>query len=260
MEKQTHKSPCYGHNGNMRFHWKDEPAWGDGVRTVARDLKRMSPRVVRMFEVGDLPRVGTKWKLKADSKNGKLCGKDSLKGPVAAVKTSMSSCPHSCGFHPIKWMNKGETWKHEETPIDWAAMGLIDEACGSHAASGYTHTRGADAFRSQDLENVVVNVSCDTGEELAKYFHKGCETVVVVSDEHKGKRKTFNVEGVPVVMCPAQTNEDAGVTCAGTRSCGGNGKPLCARRDRGYAIGFFIHSARTRIAKESMDLVQIGGA
>ena len=78
---------------------------------------------------------------------------------------------------------------------------------------------------------------------------------MVVSDDKKGK--TFNVNGVPVVMCPAQTNEDAGVTCAGTRSCGGNGAPLCARRNRGFAIGFFIHSARKRAANKSMGLVQI---
>lgn len=258
MGKQTHKSPCYGHNGNMRFHWKDNESWGDGVRTVARDLKRMSPRVVRMFEVGDLPRVGTKWKLKADSKNGKLCGKHSLRGPVAAIKTSMSSCPHSCGFHPSKWMNEGEVWKHKETPVDWSAMGLIDEACKGHSAFGYTHARGADALKSQDLKNVVINVSCDNAAELKEYFNKGCDSVVVVSDETKGK--TFNIEGVPVVMCPAQTNEKAGVTCAGTKSCGGNGLPLCARKNRPYAVGFFIHSSRTRIAKESMDLVQIGGA
>lgn len=256
MAKQKHKSPCYGHNGNMLFHWKDDPSWGDGPMTVVRDLKRMTPRVVRMFEVGDLPREGTKWKLKASSFNKKLCGRNSTRGPVAAIKTSMSSCPHSCGLHPSKWMNPGEEWHHPETPVDWDTMDAIDAACQKHTAFGYTHTRGADAMRSQELKNVTVNISCDNAEELAEYYRKGCETVVIVSDDKKGK--TFNVNGVPVVMCPAQTNEAAGVTCAGTRACGGDGAPLCARRNRGFAIGFFIHSARKRAANEQMDLVQIG--
>ena len=76
-------------------------------------------------------------------------------------------------------MNPGETWSHEETDVDWEAMGIIDDACKGHTAFGYTHTRGADAMRSQELKNVTVNVSCDNAEEETR----SCESLVDIMAE-----------------------------------------------------------------------------
>ena len=255
MGKQTHRSPCYGYNGNMIFHWKDEQGWGVGVKTIAKQLKLLSARPLRLFEVGDLPRTGTTWKLTAESTNAKLRGKQSNRGPVATIKSSQDSCPHSCGFHPTKWMKDGEQWPHKEAPVDWEAMEILDKACEKHDAFGYTHTRGDDALKSQKLSNMELNVSCDTAKEVKEYLDKGCDVVTVTA---KLTKKTWVTDGVRYIGCPAQTCK--GVTCAGSKSCGGSGLPLCARKNRGYVIVFEGHGGRSRSIRENMDgLVQIGG-
>lgn len=266
--KHNHRSPCYGYNGPIQFHWVDVVRSGVGHKDVAKKLRNISPRVVRLFEVGDLPRVGTRWHFNPKSGNKKLTDKGAS-NPAGAIKTDQSSCPHSCGFHPSQWLNEGEKWHMPETPVDWQAMQEIDEACKDHHAFGYTHTRGDDATKAHKLKHAVINVSCDTSEELSEYFRKGFDTVIAVStDKKKGDKldKVTSIDGVPVVMCPAQTVTDKNVTCAGEHSCGGKrsnkfqGRPLCARSDRGYAIGFYIHGNRKKIASNEMqDLVQIGG-
>ena len=52
--KHNHRSPCYGYNGPIQFHWVDVVRSGVGHKDVAKKLRNISPRVVRLFEVGDL--------------------------------------------------------------------------------------------------------------------------------------------------------------------------------------------------------------
>jgi len=259
-KKQRHRSPCYGYNGPVGWHWNDVYERGHGWKSLVSDLKEMTARSIRFFEVGDMPTVGSKFVLQPNTNNGKLVGKKkvkrSLRGPVASIKTDQSSCPHSCGLHPSKWMKDGEDWTEKEGAVNWTAMRAIDKACRKHEhVFGYTHRRGADAEKAYKLKSIVMNVSCDTRSEVFEYVGKGLDVVTIVPEL---KKKAWVDNGVRFVGCPAQTIE--GVSCLGAKPCGGKKGPLCARKNRGYVVVFEDHSARSGSMVTMKDrLVQIGG-
>lgn len=95
-----------------------------------------------------------------------------------------------------------------------------------------------EALKGQD---VAVNISCDSMEEVDRAMDRGYDaTVVLPMDTGKGMTRTPG--GHRVVTCPASYGPIQCVTC-------GSGKPLCTRKERGYAVGFPAHGmAKKRLS------------
>ena len=201
-------------------------------------------------------------------------------GPIGVTMTESASCPDTCllkgagcyagfsfvgiqwrqldnGTHGIEWnefirelskMPSGYTFRHNVAGDLPHANGVIDSVkllqlvMASNKKTGFTYTHH-DMQNPDNLALVLgankkgftINASCDTLEQVDSMLGLGLP-VASILPETSGK-VTFTPVGNRVVTCPA-TYRDA-VTCA---SCG-NGRPLCARSDRSYAIGFPVHGA-----------------
>lgn len=126
---------------------------------------------------------------------------------------------------------------------------------GSRVAFGYTHharTPGnVRIIRAMAAHGCTVNVSTDGAADAFATMsaHPGAPVVAtmpadmppVVREPGTGRR---------IVQCPA-TREGSAVTCD---TCGG-GRPLCARGDRDYAVGFPVHGTQHKRAAAALALV-----
>jgi len=108
-------------------------------------------------------------------------------------------------------------------------------------AFGYTH-----AWRTLDRQQIetvkatgyVLNASCETLPDVSMAISLGMPTVITNDDVPE----RFEIEGMRVITCPAQTR--ANVTCA---SCG-----LCAKGDRNVVIRFLVHGPSKNRARRAI--------
>jgi len=97
----------------------------------------------------------------------------------------------------------------------------------------------------------VINFSTEAPLTAAAATLENVPSVVVLREDYWQGSKTQSAPfGVRIVRCPAEYR--AGFSC---RDCG-NGKPLCARLDRDYIIGFTAHGPSKR---KAADLETRGG-
>ena len=97
----------------------------------------------------------------------------------------------------------------------------------------------------------VINFSTEAPLTAAAATLENVPSVVVLREDYWQGSKTQSAPfGVRIVLCPAEYR--AGFSC---RDCG-NGKPLCARLDRDYIIGFTAHGPSKR---KAADLETRGG-
>lgn len=205
-------------------------------------------------------------------------------GPIATWETSSDTCPPTCGLRsacyakswpavhhwegldsgrrgleftafldalerlPAGVLARGNQWGDQPgdgTTLDVAAFRALVARAGRLRAWSYTHyplTAGTvRELRSAMALGYVVNASADDISQADEKAATGLPTVVVLACDAPKVSRT--PAGRRVVVCPAQTNE--GTTCA---TCG-NGRPLCARADRDYLIGFRAHGSRNRMAE-----------
>ena len=91
-------------------------------------------------------------------------------------------------------------------------------------------------------EGFTVNISCDNLNQADKVFESGIKAPIVAilpADSPTSKVKTPN--GLPVVVCPAQTND--GISCNDCR--------LCQKSERKVVVGFLAHGrSKNLIGKE----------
>lgn len=121
-----------------------------------------------------------------------------------------------------------------------AARTILDAAANARAAWTYTHHRDLDAAATLNAETpATVNLSANNVGEVDALRDNGSPVVTLIPTDARVHRTPT---GYRVVRCPAEYTE--GLTC---ESCG-NGRPLCARKDRTYAIGFLPHGAAKRKA------------
>ena len=114
----------------------------------------------------------------------------------------------------------------------------------------YTHkacvgSRSHWAIRKKNREAIqnsgagfAINASVESLADVDEALEHGLDCVVVLPAS-AGKGVTRTPNGNRVVTCPATYGRTQCVTC-------GAGKPLCTRKDRGYAIGFPAHGASKR--------------
>lgn len=94
---------------------------------------------------------------------------------------------------------------------------------------GYTYTHRYSDFGAYDFpDNLVVNASCDTIEDIHAAQALGWPTVTTTDADDT--RKRWKQDGVEFVTCPAQT---ANLKCAQCR--------LCMKKDRKFTVVFRGH-------------------
>lgn len=153
----------------------------------------------------------------------------------------------------IRTLPHGQLWRHNQAgdlpgigdDIDAPALAAIVRANRGRKGFTYTHkplNRGSnlDAIRAANRAGFVINVSANSPAEAAalKRQYPDLPVVTVLPSDHTARR--VDVDGLPVVTCPAALDDTDRITCA---TCG-----LCQRADRPYAIGFPAHGTSKRKA------------
>lgn len=128
----------------------------------------------------------------------------------------------------------------EGPAVEWAAALSQD---GTRTAWTYTHhlpTPGnVAAIRAMLAAGLVVNLSASSPGEAFELMaaHPGVPVATVTPGD--APRVMRDRDGRRIVTCPAESSGRK-ITC---QTCG-NGRPLCARADRDYAIGFPVHGSQ----------------
>lgn len=216
-------------------------------------------------------------------------------GPIGVTMTESASCPDSCalkgtgcyarfsfvgiqwrqldkGTHGIGWdqfikelsaMPDGYTFRHNVAGDLPHSNGKIDTVkllqlvLASNKKQGFTYTHhdmqnpdNLAVVLGSNKKGFTINASCDNLDQVDQAIALGLPAATILP-ETSGKT-TVTPAGNRVVTCPATYRGD--VTCA---SCG-NGRPLCARYDRGYAIGFPVHGSGKKQAEKVFMLKREG--
>jgi hypothetical protein len=112
----------------------------------------------------------------------------------------------------------------------------------------YTHkpltTANREAIAAVQGRGLVINLSADSPAQADELYEVGVAPVTTVLPEGVDGKVYQTPKGRRIVVCPAHYRD--AVTCA---TCG-TGRPLCARLDRDYVIGFPAHGSGKRKASE----------
>lgn len=109
---------------------------------------------------------------------------------------------------------------------------------------GYTYTHRFQDFGEYNWpDNLVINASCDTLEDIKTAQALGWPTVTTTGPSDT--RKRWEQDGVTFLTCPAQT---AGITCAVCR--------LCMKKERKFTIAFRAHGATKNKVKDVVNHIQ----
>ena len=122
-----------------------------------------------------------------------------------------------------------------------AALSILQAADSSRAAWTYTHhTDHADQVATLNATvKATVNLSANSLAEVDDLADQGSPVVCLSTDPAKVQTTPA---GRRVVRCPAEYTDD--LTCQGC----GNGRPLCSRKSRTYAIAFTPHGSSVKKA------------
>lgn len=113
---------------------------------------------------------------------------------------------------------------------------------------GYTYTHRYQDFGGYNFpENLIVNASCDTLEDIHAAKAQGWPTVTTTSADDT--RKRWEQEGVIFLTCPAQTTAKSAkpLTCADCRLC---------MKPRKFTIAFRAHGASKKRVKDVVNHIQ----
>ena len=146
---------------------------------------------------------------------------------------------------------KRELWRHNQAgDLPPNADGKLDaDKCEALADAAshtdgwtYTHYDPTDAHNNSvikgmnEVGGLVVNLSADTMEQADTYHELGIAPVTVVLSEDAPNMGNKTPNGLPIVVCPAQTQDEM--------SC--NICELCQKRDRKSIVGFKAHGSRRK--------------
>ena len=215
-------------------------------------------------------------------------------GPIAVSMTESKSCPDTCalksngcyakmsytgiqwrqldkGTHGIEWdyfikelsrLPYGSIFRHNvagDLPHDKGMLDhhkIRDMVYALHKKQGFTYTHhvvnpwNKAVVRKANSLGFTINVSCDSLEQVDKLYSSGLPLVTILPEA--SDKVTTTPAGNRVVTCPATYNDN--VQCF---NCG-SGRPLCARADRAYAIGFPVHGAGKKKAEKIFMLKREG--
>jgi len=145
---------------------------------------------------------------------------------------NFGTCPADC-----KLNDSGRGCKSDQ--IDFVYLDAVLGAKPRHGES-FTYSHFNPLFWAHKLapNKTTINYSADTLAEAVRMVKDKIAPVVTVVKKSFWKNgKNSIADGVRVIRCPAEYLDNVGcINC-------GNGKPLCARLDRDYIIGFTGHGA-----------------
>jgi len=87
-----------------------------------------------------------------------------------------------------------------------------------------------------DVDGLTVNLSADSLSEADQYYDLGIAPVCVTLPKDAPHRGNKTPNGLPIVVCPAQTQDD--MSC---QQC-----KLCQVRDRKSIVGFLAHGIASK--------------
>ena len=185
------------------------------------------------------------------------------------VSTGLRGVDFDGVLSALKGLRKDAIWRWGDAGDLPGAGARLDVKCvealsavatkGRHIAFAYTHkahtARNLAAIALTNMRCVsagfgfCINLSTEGLKKAASLYKKVGDTtgvVTVVPSTMGPVWKSVVHDGVKVVQCPAEIVKAKGV--AGTFNCAGcgGGKPLCARADRDYVIGFTAHGSMTK--------------
>lgn len=155
----------------------------------------------------------------------------------------------------IKRFRKGQLWRHNQAgdlpkldgKIDHEKTRQLSEASAHTNGWTYTHYDPTDTENAaiiketNDRGGMTVNLSADSLVEADQYSALDIGPVCVILPQDAPTRGNKTPGGLPIVTCPAQTNED--MSCDRCR--------LCQVRDRKSVVGFLAHgTAKKRLSQK----------
>jgi len=157
---------------------------------------------------------------------------------------NFGTCPADC-----KLNDSGRGCKSDQ--IDFVYLDAVLDAKPRHGES-FTYSHFNPLFWAHKLapNKTTINYSADTLAEAVRMIKDKIAPVVTVVKKSFWKNgKNAISDGVRVIRCPAEYLDSVGcVNC-------GNGKPLCARLDRDYIVGFTGHG----VSKKKIENDKRGG-
>ena len=157
----------------------------------------------------------------------------------------------------VKRFRKNELWRHNQAgdlppnqdgKLDADKCNALAQAAAHTDGWTYTHYNPTDEHNSEvirSMNNVgglVVNLSADNIQQADESYQLGIAPVTVVLPEDAPNMGNTTPEGLPIVVCPAQTQEEM--------SC--NICELCQKRDRKSIVGFKAHGSRRKKLSEKL--------
>ena len=220
---------CYAEYGNIRHHWdmvsgvanNDKRKWANLTLEQFVGAIKALPRqqLWRHNQAGDLPQ---------NKMHPNLLDHESLEKITAANRGK-----------------RGFTYTHYPWFIEDS---MIDDR-GSDESFIRAHNQRT--IRQALLAGFTINISANNMEEADRAWAANFPTVVVVPDDHPDRSTTPN--GVPVIVCPAQTQDN--INCS---RCG-----ICQRqwaigpggvmRNR-HIVAFRVHGSGAKKAKLALEL------
>lgn len=156
----------------------------------------------------------------------------------------------------IKKLPKRQAWRHNQAgdlPKDERLsenVDRIDENMATELSEASSHTRGWTYTHYDPLDShnasiikklnnrggLTVNLSADSLNEADTYYNLKIAPVTVVMPKNASRRGNKTPGGLPIVICPAQTNDD--IDC---KQC-----MICEKRDRKFIVGFLAHGTASK--------------
>jgi hypothetical protein len=161
---------------------------------------------------------------------------NSKTGPIAVTYRAGScstygTCPSTCGLHPAP--------EQGAPAIDTDYLqALLAAVPPEGQAWTYSHF-SPELLPIAGPGQTVINASCDTPDQAVHAWGLG-RPVTVTAPAAAVLNGPVVYRGVKFIQCPEQTGH-----VSSCMACG-NGRPLCARKDRDYVIVFKAHGTGAR--------------
>ena len=155
----------------------------------------------------------------------------------AGNKEKFGTCPKSCELNP-----SGRGCKLNQIDFEYLDA-LLDAKPKRGESFTYSHFHPIFWAHMLSPKKTVINYSADSMKAALNAF-KILPTVINVNIKFWEGKKTRIIDGVKIVKCPAEGNK-----LMNCRNCGA-GRPLCARLDRNYIIGFTDHGTFKKAASD----------
>lgn len=159
----------------------------------------------------------------------------------------------------------GQLWRHNqagdlpklEAPEGYDGPDRIDAELAFELSRASEHTKGwtythydpTDAMNAavisemNGVDGLTVNLSADNLDQADEYYNLGIGPVCVILPKNAPTRGNRTPNGLPVVTCPAQTQEE--MSCDRCK--------LCQVRDRKSIVGFLAHGTASKRLSEKLE-------